>query len=457
MVTQTNHSNADLQLIGLKERVAALTGCFAAAVLAVGGKTGLPVLEALTLSVVLSVVPHNIGLPGFVRAVLKPSPLLASILAYAAFAGFSALWAQNPSAAMVSAAECAVVALSGQVLAVGVARLPAAVAVLLSGWFLIGLLAGSILLAEELRSNFEILRWILNTFSFFTPSHNTMLADHGGHWTVLDPAISNWSIGAVNLLLWPSLLLVYALTADRVRTVLSILFFLFFAIVTIGSEHQTSQVAIVAGLTTFAAASYAAAWTRHAILALSIALIMAMVPLAYGSARVLHLEQSSWAQYSLKERFKIWGSVAEHIQKSPFVGIGANNTTINETSANMPSTEQVDPAHPHHPHNMILQTWLELGAIGAVLLVVIIVMAFRAMNRLNAIGVPFALATFVTMGIEAIATWNLWSSWLLAAVALAICLLSLGNRLVTGATGERVVRFAQIWLPAPLAPKTYRG
>lgn len=440
-------------MIGARDRWVAMVGCLAAVTMAIGAKASGPALAIWTVTVLACVA---IGRPNSQNSFsewAKPSTPVLSLLSLATFAMISAFWAHNPVAAISAGAMLAAVVVVGHLLHRGLDQLSPAASTLVSGWFMIGLVGGSLILLSEYLTSFALTRWVLTTVPSFRPLRNMMFAQSNGQWILLDRSAGNWSVAAVNFMVWPCILALSVITRDRARLLLPLALFALVAVITSISDHQTSQVGLIASLLIFGAANWAPFAVRSTAFALSILLIIAVVPLSYGANRIAHLQEAPWAQFTLKERLKIWGNVAENYLKAPLLGIGAGNTTIAQTFNAAPPSIDQQIVPKHHPHNMLLQIWLELGAVGALLLSLVVVSVFRALDRLPLRVVPYVLATGASLTVQVSATWSLWSSWFLCAVAMTISFLFLGVRLAREAELPRAQKFSEIWLPQTLMEK----
>jgi O-antigen ligase len=72
-----------------------------------------------------------------------------------------------------------------------------------------------------------------------------------------------------------------------------------------------------------------------------------------------------------------------------------------------------------HPHNIYLQTWLELGAIGAMLLLIVGLAALWQMRLLPPTIEASAYALFAVSGMIGLSGFDLFQTWLLAALAIS--------------------------------------
>lgn len=436
-------------VIPVRDRLIAGVGCILAMTLAIGAKSAWVVLPAWTMAVLIGALePYSRVCNALTTRQFQASPPVLVMLGLAGYAALSALWARDLLSALGAAAALAAILFCGELLRAGLASIRSDLAVLVAGWFVIGLLTGCALLISELLTDFKLYLWLLTHFPSFGPSHSSMLAEQKGQWVLLNRSIANWSVGSLNLLLWPTLLAVTSLARGRARLAAAAFVILLFAIATFVSDHQTSQVAIIASTVTFAAASFAPDAVRRAMLAFCLSFVVFVVPLSHAASHQLQWQKSDWAQFSLQDRFRIWGNSAAHVAQSPVLGIGADNTTTLETSTDPAVPDPSIAIRSHHPHNIILQIWLELGAIGALMLLVAIILLFREISKISARASPYALATVATMSIEAIATWNLWSTWILSVFMLVLSVFALGLRISGHSDEPQAQSFAKIWLPA---------
>jgi O-antigen ligase len=82
-----------------------------------------------------------------------------------------------------------------------------------------------------------------------------------------------------------------------------------------------------------------------------------------------------------------------------------------------------------HPHNIFLQTWLELGAIGAILLLGVGLTGLWAIRAWPPILETSGYTLFAVCCAIGVSGFDLWQTWLLAALALAWTAMLLAARL----------------------------
>lgn len=434
-------------LVTVKDRVIAMAGCFAAGAMVVGAKAATIILAIWVVVVFACVIRKRSDWADLRAGILSPPRPLSAFLVLGLFASLSAFWAREPAEALKAGALLCLIIVLGHALRVALDRLSPAAAMLVAGWFVIGLAGGCILLFAELYTNFGIFRWAVSAFPEIRPSKNSMIVVKGGNVNVINRSFANWSVAGLNLLTWPSLLILSATVVGRWRLAACGALAALTLAVTFTSEHETSKLAVVLTAAAFAASLHAGIKTQRTVVLAAVVLILSVVPLAQISYSRFELHNAGWAQFTLKERVKIWGYAADSVWKTPVLGIGANNTTIEHTQKFKPA---IGAAPSHHPHNMVLQIWLELGALGASLLLVAAVLTFIGVGRLCPMAVPFGYATAAMAATQSMATWNLWHEWIQAAFMMSFCILMLGNRLVADIAAKQSVAFAKIWLPEQL-------
>ncbi|NOT73016.1 MAG: O-antigen ligase family protein [Hyphomicrobium sp.] len=434
-------------MVTVKDRIAAMTGCFAAGAMVVGSKAAAIVLAIWAVIMLACVIRQRSDWTRLWADLLAPSVPVALFLAFATLSASSALWAHAPDAALKSGALLGMVIILGCVLRLGLDRLSPHGAMLVAGWFVIGLVGGCLLLFAELYSNFGIFRWAMATFPDIRPPKNSMIVVKGQDVNLIHRAFANWSVAGLNLLTWPSLLILSAAVARRWRVAACLALIAVSLAVTFTSDHETSKIAVGLSAVVFAISLRAGAKTRSAAILTIVALVLSVVPLAQIAYSRLELQNAAWAQFTLKERFKIWGNVSENVWKAPVLGIGANNTTIEHTQKLKPSN-RTWPSH--HPHNMVLQIWLELGAAGAALLIAAAALSVTGVGRLHPSAISFGFATLAMAAVQSMATWNLWHEWIQSMFMMSFCILMLGNRVVTDQAAGLSAAFSKIWLPERL-------
>lgn len=438
--------------VAVCDRIVASIFCAGAVAFSVGAKSATLVLVALSIATVFGSSWRRGEAMSLLRDMTKLSPIVIASIVFSAFAALSALWADDPKLAILAGLSFLAALAIGQVLHASIKSMSPVVSVLVSGWFVFGVLIGSVVLMFELNNDYRIYRWLVTQFPDLLKANNMMLMRVDGHW-VVNRSIGNWSVAAVNMMLWPVLLILTTDLRGRVKFVASLVSFALVAGVTYSSDHQTSQVALVASTFVFALAVFSAKWVRGLMLAGIVLMTLTVVPVSQHVGNQFAVNGTEWAPVTLQERFRIWGNVSARISDAPIVGIGADNSTTADTNNEI--VPDGGRAPPRHPHNMLLQTWLELGALGVAILLGMVLLLFRSIRELENLSQAFALATLATIVTEAAATWNLWSSWFLAGLMIISAIFSLSLRIRRLDAGGEKIAFFEIWLPKRLFWRRY--
>jgi O-antigen ligase len=237
----------------------------------------------------------------------------------------------------------------------------------------------------------------------------------------LSDYVSNRSMAAMTLLLWPVLLLSWLGIRARSSVSLPVLLFVVVALTAAMSAHETSIIAIAASapLLLFAVVAPRTALAIAAAGWMSLTLLI--VPLAGWSFHSAEFHKASWLPNSARQRIVIWGYAASQVPKRPLTGVGMAATKALDARRGpdveaVPGTRYQWRSSPH-THNVYLQTWYELGAIGAALLCAFGLLLLRAISRLSPAATPPALATFVAAMVIGAFSWGMWQAWFLAAFA----------------------------------------
>lgn len=202
-------------------------------------------------------------------------------------------------------------------------------------------------------------------------------------------------------------------------------------VVIMASPHETSQLAIVAGLISFALGRFAAALAPKLLMAGWLVATFLVVPVALG-LHAAGLHTADWVQQSAQGRVIIWNITAEKTFDSPLVGVGANMAReiglAHDTAAGgVPSADGTVPMMSIHSHNVFLQTWFELGFVGASLLAWLGIALIIAMTKLKSESRPYAYATFASAATMASASYGMWQFWFIAMFALTPVLVVIAN------------------------------
>ncbi len=242
--------------------------------------------------------------------------------------------------------------------------------------------------------------------------------------------VLNRSLAVLCLSLWPALLLCRALL-DRTKAIAaSVALTGATAIAVFPSEHETSMLALVFSLVTFAGMTFAAPAMRRLILASWLIATLLIVPIAsvsYSSG----LHHAKWIPETGRNRIILWGFTANEIKKAPIVGVGVASTKEIDEQAAATAIKPADHSYPlrtgRHSHNVFMQTWYELGAFGAVLLAIAGWLILRALSTLPPLQSAYAHAAFVTAVMIGAFSWGMWQTWFMAAYAIWALMLVLAK------------------------------
>lgn len=413
-----------------------------------GSKSAIVVV--LVLAVVSSAYAFATRLPlQFPRLGINGWSALLSWLAFAFFAGLSSLWSLAPAASLSAGANLVVLITAIAVLMVLWGSLSPAVSTLLGGWFAIGIAIGITVLLVDVATSNTVVTWLLRYFDVTGKGAISMTQRLDGHVIGVAPDILNWSIAGMNILVWPSLLLIATLADGKWGALLSAGLVTIAVVTTIGSQHETSILALIVGLILFVLARLSARVAIRLLATGVVAATMLVLPLMQYAHDGLALHRAPSIPPSLQHRFIIWNKTAEHVALQRWNGIGANATKT--WSAAMAKSLEVPnewPAVSSHAHNYFLQVWFELGFAGALLLCCAAVASVLTIGRLSPPARPYAAATAAVSITMCSATWSVWHMWLPAVIGLAGCVLALASRLVLARqNGMEVPGFSSIALP----------
>lgn len=290
----------------------------------------------------------------------------------------------------------------------------------------------------------EILTGQLITRSLMTaiPALHANIPKHvtvSGDGTVLNITIANLNrrMSILIWLFWPVMMLAYYDT-NRLRRMFAYGAAAFgISVILLYGSHQSSQVAILGGIVTFAAAIYMGRkFLLTALTGAWIAIVLLAVPIAL-SVFYADAHKAEWLFRSARHRVVIWGTTAEEVLRTPILGVGADATRkamriAVKRSAADPSLKrdlgQFKSGYANHAHNVYLQVWYELGAIGALLFLGIGVTALNAIGRLKPVLQPVTIAMFVTTSLMIAFSYSMWQTWFISAFGMSAALLAIAIR-----------------------------
>ena len=358
------------------------------------------------------------GLPW--RDLLKPNAALIALVAVAAYAGLSAIWAADPEAAL---SKCALLLGTTLVVFAASAAIPTLDADQVrraSQAFVAGTFCAAGFVAIELLTDGAITRATMNAFPSFRPERAKHVTIHHDRVTKINLSEFNQDIAILALLLWPGLLALKVLPVPR-RMLLSVLFFLALAVPIAISEHDSSQVGLVASLLVLLLT-----WVspRAVVRGLAIAWCLGFVlviPLDFLAFKA-DLHEAKWLPMSARARIIIWEYTAERVLEKPWLGVGADSTPAMIVKPKNPSERPkgfvIRRTTGQHAHNLFLQSWYELGVLGVILAALAGAAVALRILLLPAAAQAYGAASFTMVAVIAAFAWGMWQVWLICAVGL---------------------------------------
>jgi O-antigen ligase len=354
------------------------------------------------------------------HALLRPNAALFALLILALYTCLSAAWAANPEGALSKSSLLGAATLVVFAGSAAITTLDAEEAQRASRALIAGALCGAGFLLIEILSDGALTRFAMNTIAAFRPDRAKHITIVDGRVTRINLSEFNQSAATLALLLWPGLLALRSAVEMPRRFLLALLFFLALAVPIAISEHDSSQVGIVASLTVLLVALK---WPRATIRGLAamwclgFVLVLPLDFLAYNSG----LHQVKWLPSSFRARVIIWEYTAERVLEQPWIGIGGDSTPAMKTKDGTPDWPKgfvYKRTTGQHAHNLFLQAWYELGVIGAILAALAGAAVALRLLALPAAAQAYGAASFTLFAVIAAFAWGMWQVWLMCAFAL---------------------------------------
>ena len=303
----------------------------------------------------------------------------------------------------------------------------------------IGVACGAMFLLFEVLSNQAAHRLLMSQVPMLrTNAPEAQLV--AGWVTFLPQYILNRSATAVSLCLWPALLMIGQIEAERWKKVLLYAGMACGVLAIMGSDHETSKLACLGGVLTYIIFLVSPASARRLTVAGWIVATLLVVPLC-SLAYSHQLYRAWWLPDMAKHRIVLWGYTTEQLAHAPVFGVGiATPRVLNERTRN---TSEPAPGSEYkrstksHSHNIYLQIWFETGAVGAGMLLVLGLLVLRSLQAAAEGARPYLYAAFVTSALIGASSFSLWAPWFMASFALAMILASVGAALTRQATDRR--------------------
>lgn len=363
------------------------------------------------------------------RELVRPNHALIALVAFALYAMLSAIWAANPGGAVVKSILFLAATLVVFASMTAFAKLKAHEAGRAARWFVAGSLCGAVFVLIELLTQGALTRFAMNWVPALKPDRAKHVAISDGLVKRISVSEFNQHVAMLTLQLWAGLLALTALEAGRRRTILLLLYFCALAIPIFVSQHESSQIGVLLGLTALALAWK---WPRQIVVAVAACWVFGFVlvlPLDFLAFRTVELHQARWLPKSARARIIIWEYTAGRVLERPVTGIGADSTAkvkqLRTTPEERPKGFVYQRTTGQHAHNVFLQSWYELGLVGAVLFAIAGAAVALRILLLPRLAQPFAAAAFMSFATIAAFAWGIWQVWLVCAVALVPLYLAL--------------------------------
>lgn len=382
----------------------------------------------IALALLIAAALTALGSKARPQAVLRLTPVACGGLALGLWALASVLWTLDRGESAVKALTLLALVLAVQLGANAAAEAdPGARRAITKAAIATTVASVAFLLVEVLLGQ-PLHKLVFAMLPMLRPDPKHLQLGPDGSIIAINPYVLNRHLGAFVLTVAPVLLMAARSLADPARVSLIALVTAGTAVAVFRSEHETSMLAIVAALITFAGMRFAPRAMRILVAAAWVAATILVVPiasLAYSSG----LHTATWIPTTGRNRIILWGVTAKEIAKSPMIGIGPASTKELDAKSGPTAPRPEDHTYAlrtgRHAHNVYMQTWYELGAVGAVLLLTFGLLGLRAITRLSPDAEPYAVASFVVAAVVGAFSWGMWQAWFMAAFGLWIVLLSL--------------------------------
>ena len=343
----------------------------------------------------------------------------ASVLAFGvvALSALSAFWALNPGESLERAFKLMVVLVPGALFFTVCAATPVTEKDSKCLWFWLPALfiAACLFMMSEYMTDYFVYRLIRG-----------IPADEG-----VAIAVMNRSSVILSMVFLPVLALVWVGASTHLQgalqkifpclVVISLLFLLFF------TESQSSQMAVLLGLSVFLLFPVENKWAMRGLFVLICAGILGAPFLCRTVFEIFTPLYDAGSDYgwvqraNIMPRLEVWNSVSTYILTHPFLGSGI------EATRSVPAFETQEIFQPGrtllHPHNAVLQIWMEFGVVGAMMSCILFGLLLRSIHRMaaNPAGkatARLALGLLAAVGGVGVVGYGLWQGWWLGLLIL---------------------------------------
>lgn len=376
------------------------------------------------------------------EVVHRPGRLHIALAALLGWSLVTTLWSLDASHALTKLLVAVIVVLGVTAVFTLSARESRANLLHIAEGIWLGLLLGLAYFLVELLSGQAIKIWLYNLIDFSPDDlpHSHYFRWRSGEIVHISPVDLTRNASSITLVMWGAMLAALgSLKGWGGKLLAGAIGALAVVVVALGTQ-ETSKLAVVFGLLTFAAAFVSTTWTRRLLAAGWLFACLLVVPLALGLHK-LDLHNATFVPKSGQHRIIIWNHTAELALEAPILGIGMHSThelgpSLNATTP-AAAGESQSRTLSRHAHNVYLQTWFELGAIGALLLAAAGLATLALVRGLPAGAQPFALATFASAAVVGGASYGMWQIWYMAMYGMAFLIMGLATRIYAGAPAPR--------------------
>src|SRR5215510_10494179 len=381
-------------------------------------------LPVLALYAALSLRPQIRRWPFSWRAVW----VLPSI--FALYVLLSALWGSDPRSALVAGALFGIYLICARVTFVGVLEAEMSAIERLGSYLVAAVATGAVLLAITIYSHGALHKAICAVFPALAPTDRDWVRFDAAGLEFNGLPYFNRNVALLNLLLWPALLVLARRVVDLRTAIAPLVLFAVVVVTTIGSDHQTSMLALSAASGIFLIYRLSPRTAQILIVVGWVAAVMLVRP-AVQLAYDYDLHKASFMQDSARARIILWAYTVRQMAKAPILGVGAQ-TTRAESEAGR--NAEVLPGHAFpqwtglHGHNIYVQTWYELGSVGATLLLGVGLLLLSWLWQMARPSQDFAAAGFVCVSVTCGSSFGMWQAWFIAACMLVVAMTVLAMR-----------------------------
>ena len=361
------------------------------------------------------------------REVFVPLPMRMA-MAFFVFAGLSSLWASDRLLALTSVMQIALLGIStGALIALlpaHISRLPPARKMRFVRAVPMGFLIGLAFLLIEFATGNALSLAFVNRFPAIVGDSAKDAIRQGDHVVGFMAFYLDRNVAALLLLLPGACVAAMRwLPRKAALRLVGVSVLAAVAVAAVSASGTAKLAGILGVLVGLAIAQWPQSTSRTVTRLLAAGIVLAL-PLGHVPS-LLGFETARWVAPSTRERAVIWDRTATAVLRNPIAGTGVQSTRFQEANRKI-KIEGVQGERRElgwHAHNVVLQTWLELGAIGALLLLALGVTSLRSISDLRPDRKPAAMALFAMVAGVGLTGWGMWQPWLIATFGMATCAL----------------------------------